>query len=78
MPVTRTQVQELVLQKFPGSDVSDIHEENDRVMGTFSWPKFQDMDIKERNRLVREEIRGTLGLDGINVGFLLPLAPGED
>ena len=54
-----------------------VTETNHRVVGTIIWEGFKDKDVEERNRLVTEKVRNKLGLRGINVGILFPLAPGE-
>ena len=35
------------------------------------------MDNKDKNSLVTEKVRDKVGLKGMNVGVLFPLAPGE-
>ncbi len=77
MPATVTEVRKLIQEGFPDS-VIEITEENHRIVGTIHWPKFKDMDVKKRNRLVTERVRNNLGYRGINVGFLLPLASKDE
>jgi hypothetical protein len=77
MPATVQEVQQVIQEQFPNSDVSGIHEENGRVLGTIVWQDFKEMDSRRRNRLVTERVRGHLGTRGVNVGVLFPLAPGE-
>src|SRR5256885_1281125 len=78
MPATLEEVQAIIQQEFPGSDVRGLKEENHRVVGTIIWDGFKHKDSEERNRLVTERVRNKLGLRGINVGILFPLAPGEE
>lgn len=77
MPATVDEVKQVISEEFPESDVAGIIEEGHRIGGTFFWPKFKGMDFSERNRLVTRRVRDRLGLHGINIGFLFPLAPGE-
>jgi acid stress-induced BolA-like protein IbaG/YrbA len=77
MPATLEEVKQVIQTEFPGSDVDDVKEENHRVLGTIVWNGFKGKDSRERNRLVTEKVRNRLGLRGINVGILFPLAPGE-
>lgn len=76
MPATRQEVENLILQGFPNAHV-DLQEDDHRVVGTIISEKFKNMESEQRNELVTKEIRDKLGLNGINVGFLFPLAPGE-
>jgi hypothetical protein len=77
MPATLEEVREVAQEVFPGADVNGLMEQNHRVVGEIIWDGFKERDIEERNRLVTERIRNRLGLKGINVGVLFPLAPGE-
>jgi acid stress-induced BolA-like protein IbaG/YrbA len=77
MPATVEEVRQLIRQSFGDADVSGIKEENHRVVGTIISSEFEGMDSRERTRLVTERVRNRLGLRGINVGILFPLAPGE-
>jgi hypothetical protein len=77
MPATIDEVKQVIEQEFPGSDVRDIQEINHRISGTIIWQDFKDKTVRERNRLVTEKVRNRLGLEGMNVDFLFPLAPGE-
>ena len=77
MAATLEEVKQVIEYEFPGADVGGIQEENHRVIGSIVWKDFKGMDSKERHRLVTEKVRNRLGLRGINVGILFPLAPGE-
>ncbi len=77
MPATVQEVQEIIREAFPDSDVSHLAEENHRVVGTVYWDGFQNMPPRERNRLMTERVRDRLGLKGLNVGVLFPLVRGE-
>ena len=77
MPVTLEELQQIIQNEFPGSDVAGIREENHRIKGNIVWKGFTGQDSWERNRQVTEKVRDKLGLRGLNVGFLFPLAPGE-
>lgn len=77
MQATIDEVRSLILMEFPGSDVSNVKEENQRVYGIIDWNGFRNMDVSARNRLVTQKVRNKLGPKGYNVGFLLPHVPGE-
>ena len=78
MPVTIEEVQKLIQQKFPGSDVNELSQLPDyRIVGAIRWRGFQKMSNNDRNRLVTQMVRNELGLKGINVGVLIPLTPEE-
>jgi hypothetical protein len=77
MPATLQEVQKIIRDEFPGSDVAGIREEDHRIKGNIIWNGFKGQDARERNRQVTEKVRDKLGLKGLNVGFLFPLAPGE-
>jgi hypothetical protein len=78
MPATLEDVRNLVSEGFPGSDVSEILEENHRVFGTVRWNGFSDYSQEDRNRLVTQRVRNKLGFKALNVGMLFPRVPGED
>jgi len=71
------EVRRVVTSEFPGADVGQIREENHRVTGSIVWSSFRGMEYRERNRLITEKVRNKLGLKGINIGLLFPVAPGE-
>lgn len=77
-PATLKEVKEIVMEEFEGANVDGISEEQHRIVGYFFWDGFQEKDVAERSRLVSERVRDSLGLRGLNVGILLPLAPGEN
>lgn len=77
MPATLEEVQQIIQNEFPGSDVGGIREEHHRILGNIVWKGFKGQDISERSRLITEKVRDRLGLRGLNVGVLFPLAPGE-
>lgn len=78
MPVTLRELQKIIEEEFPGADVSGLEERNSRVTGAIVWPEFGSVDIWERNRLVRDKVRERLGLSGLNVGILLPMASKDE
>jgi hypothetical protein len=57
--------------------VHEIKEVNHRITGTIRWQGFRNKNTRERHQLIRERVRNTLGMNGINVDILYPLAPGE-
>jgi acid stress-induced BolA-like protein IbaG/YrbA len=77
MPATLDEVRAVIEDAFPGAAVSVATGEDHRIAGTIVWPKFSDYEDTERHRLVIERVRNRLGLRGLNVGVLFPLAPGE-
>jgi hypothetical protein len=77
MPATLEEVQKIVQDEFPGSEVGGIREEDHRILGTIVWKGFKGQDISERSHLITAKVRDRLGLKGLNVGVLFPLAPGE-
>ncbi|HET6384046.1 MAG TPA: hypothetical protein VFJ58_11705 [Armatimonadota bacterium] len=77
MPATVEEVRDLLIEAFPGADVSVSEEPNNRVGGIIISPEFESMTARERNRAITERVRDRLGLKGLNVGILFPLAPGE-
>jgi acid stress-induced BolA-like protein IbaG/YrbA len=70
-------VKTVILEEFPGADVAGVTEDNHRIFGVIISPEFEGKDPGQRNRMVTERVRDRLGWRGTNVGFLLPLAPGE-
>jgi hypothetical protein len=77
MPATIDEVKHVIQEVFPGSKVDEIIARNHRILGAIIWDQFQNMDVGARNRLVTGRVRDRLGLRGLNVGYLIPLAPGE-
>ncbi len=77
MPATVDDLKKVIQEEFEDSDFTDIDEENHRINGTIRWPGFKGKTIEERNRLVTEKIRRRLGYEGLSVGVLFPLTPGE-
>jgi len=77
MPASVSEVREVILSGFPGANVGGVKEENHRIIGVIQWEGFKNVGIDERNRWVTERVRNKLGLKGLNVGILYPLAPGE-
>lgn len=79
LATTLEKVSSLIKEQFPDADVDDVKENESRqVSGIIWWAGFKRMALRERNRLVHERVRNTLGLAGVNVGLLFPLAPGEN
>jgi hypothetical protein len=78
MPATLDEVKHIVEQAFEDPVESRLEEAGHRIMGTIVSREFAGMDQGARNRLVTERGRDVLGLRGLNVGILVPLAPGED
>lgn len=78
MPATLAEVKDIILQEFPGANVTGLKEENYRILGPMWWDGFADMDIVKRNHLITERVRNKLGLTGMNIGVIFPLEPGED
>ncbi len=78
MAATLAEVKQVIEEAFPGADIDGVQEDRYRVIGPIIWEDFRDLDYRERNRLVTERVRDRLGMRGINVGILLPLAPGEN
>lgn len=76
-PATVKDVQQIARNEFPGADVTGIREENNRILGSIVWKGFRGQNSQERNRLITEKVRDRLGLRGLHVGFLFPIAPGE-
>jgi hypothetical protein len=76
MPVTLQELETLIREEFPQS-TPELAEELNRITGTIRWEEFRPMDISDRNSLVTKRVRDKLGLRGMNVGILYPLAPGE-
>ena len=77
MPATISEVKQLIQTEFPTANVDQVTEENHRITGTIVWQDFKGKTIEERNRLVTERIRNRLGLNGMYIGVLFALAPGE-
>jgi hypothetical protein len=77
MVATLEVVERIIQEAFPGSRVEVTDQENHRLVGTIYWKGFKGMDMTKRTQLVTERVREPLGLDGLNVGILFPLAPGE-
>lgn len=77
-PAKLEEIKSLILKEFAEANVEDIQEQSDhRIVGSIIWPGFKKMDVSTRNRMVTEKVRNTLGLRGLNIGILFPLAPGE-
>jgi hypothetical protein len=77
MPATLEEVQRVIKEAFPASDVSAITEQNHRIGGIIVDEEFRKLDSRQRMNLVTKRVRDRLGLRGINVGLLFALAPGE-
>jgi acid stress-induced BolA-like protein IbaG/YrbA len=77
MPATVDEVKQLIEQAFPGSNADDVKEQNHRIVGMIVWKDFKGKDVIERNRLVTDLVRNKLGYKGLNIGHLVPLAPGD-
>lgn len=76
MPIQVQELQQLIEQQFPGARI-DIKETEGRINGPIFWSEFRGLDLFARNRLITERILDQLGLKGLNIGNLVPLAPGE-
>ena len=78
MPISLQEVQQLVQKQFPGATIDELEQRpNLRILGTIRWQGFRGMGDGDRNTLVTQKVRNELGLRGINIGVLVPLAPGE-
>ena len=77
MPATPAQVSALIKTKFPGAE-PHIQTTMGRINGTIVWRGFARMSVSDRNKLVSERIRDALGLNGLNIGILFPLASEEE
>ena len=77
MQATLEEVKTLIEEGFPRSDVSQIAEDGHRITGVIYWEDFREMKMGERTQLVTKRVRDKLGLKGLNVGILFPLARGE-
>jgi stress-induced morphogen len=77
MAATLSEVKQVIEEAFPGANVDGVQEEHYRVLGSIVWKDFKGMPSEDRHRLVTEKVRNRLGLKGINIGILFPLAPGE-
>jgi hypothetical protein len=77
MPVTVEEVKKILRHEFPGSDVGGITEKDHEVVGTIIWKGFKGKDPEARGQLLLDRVLDKLGMRGINIGFLYPLAPGE-
>lgn len=78
MPSTVDQVRELIRSAFPDANVDGVTQENSKITGTIVWAGFEMMDPGERNKQITKKVRNVLGLRGLNVGVIYPLAPGEE
>jgi len=83
MPATLKEVQDLVKKEFKNADTKGLFEDKDnhRIFGYIISEEFKEeeyKDISRRNQVVTQRVRKKLGANGINVGFLIPLAPGEE
>lgn len=76
MPATVDEVKQLIQDGFPDSE-SFVEENDHRIVGTIRWKGFKKMDPRERNQIVTDRVRNKLGYRGLNIGFILPLAPGD-
>jgi hypothetical protein len=72
MPVTVEELKKAIRHEFPSADVAGIVEKNHIVTGTIVWKGFKNKELEERHDLLEK-----LGMKGINIGMLFPLAPGE-
>lgn len=78
MYTTLSEVQDAVREAFPDADISNLVQEGSRILGTIRSAEFSGKDFEERNRLVRERVRRKFGLNGQNLGTLVPLTPEEE
>jgi len=76
MPIQVEELRGLLEKEFPGARI-DIEETNGRINGPIISAEFKGLDDVARNKLVTERVRNHLGLKGLNIGILVPLAPGE-
>jgi len=77
MPATLDEVRGIIRDSFPGANVEVSLKPDNIITGTIYSEEFKNKDVSARNNLVWERVRNKLGLRGINVGVLFPLAPGE-
>ena len=78
MNATLDEVRSIVLEEFPDTDISAIGEVNSyRIGGIIHSKAFMNKSVRERQQMISDKIRRRLGLRGINIGILFPLAPGE-
>ncbi len=74
-----TKVRRLLESRFPGSDVKlERATPSSKVVGTLIWAGFTGRDQIERQRAVREVIRGELSVaDQLALSAILTITPTE-
>lgn len=77
MAVTEEEVRQVIKEAFKEANVDQVIQQGQRVYGIIVAPEFEGHDVTERNALVTERVRNVLGRRAHNLGFLLPMAPGE-
>ncbi len=75
-PVSKAELEQQIRKAFPQA-TPIIQDERGRLNGVIVWQGFQDMPARERNQQVTELVRNPFKIGAINVGLLVPLAPGE-
>ena len=76
VPVSLQELRDLITEQFDGSD-PQLQESGGRIFGLIVWKGFKGASPDERNREVTAKVRERLGYRGLNVGFLIPVAPDE-
>jgi len=67
----------LLSEEFEGVLTENLHEDSGRIIGAIIWEGFEGKDPRERSELITERIRRPLGSRAVNIGIVLPYAPGE-
>ena len=76
--VTLAQVRDLSKRALPNADLSKLEESGGRIFGEIRDAAFASMSQDQRIEWLNKNVREPLGLQGTNVGLLLPLEPGEE
>lgn len=76
-PVRLDELITLLNQNFEGVSTEHLQVDSGRIIGFIIWSGFLGMEPKQRNELITERIRRPLGSRAVNLGIILPYAPGE-
>jgi hypothetical protein len=77
MPLTPDQIKAAIEASFPKADTTGIEGTGGRVYGEFVWSGFKGQTIPQRLEIFRTRVRDPLGVQGVDLGTVVPLAPGE-
>lgn len=77
MAATKEQIEAFVRERYPNGFESGLEEKSGRIFGFVRSEDFAEKEYPERFREFRRRLVERFGQHMVNVGVIVPLAPGE-